>query len=209
MLPQYICIFGSFLPLFCIVADKSVRKCRRRKKEKRRSPARNDLWTSIRWYTSLISRSPWTPIFGCFGWFRGQMTRVSFHQLFTQFMSGATHSAWPAPCPWCGRVVYWNDQAWQLLLWGDVIQRCRGHGGRLSVGGQDLICLCNGECNKLNWPLAAIVCLFWLFVYGCVCSCVCARGSHALEHVVPTVLILLSPFHPFFLSAMSPRLGFL
>lgn len=42
-------------------------------------------------------------------------------------------------------------------------------GGRLSVGGQDLICLCNGEYNKLNWPLAAIVCLFWL----CVCMCVC------------------------------------
>lgn len=58
-------------------------------------------------------------------------------------------------------VVYCNDWAWQLLLLGDVMQRCSGRGGRLSEGGQDLICLCNGQCNKLNWPLAAFVCLFW------------------------------------------------
>lgn len=73
-------------------------------------------------------------------------------------------------------------------------------GGRLSVGGQDLICLCNGECNKLNRPLAAIVCLFWLCL--CMCECVCcvtvSVSLGACCAHLPNAKILLSLFHRFF-----------
>lgn len=43
---------------------------------------------------------------------------------------------------------------------GQIISRRWGR-----EGGQDLICLGNEECNRINQPLAANVCLFWLHVF--------------------------------------------
>lgn len=86
-----------------------------------------------------------------------------------------------------------------MLLGGDVIQQYRGHGGRLSVGGQDLICLCNGECNKLNWPLAAIVCLFWLCWCMGVSVCVCRRVpclEACCAYLSDTSVLFTPPPHP-------------
>ena len=87
-------------------------------------------------------------------WARRSHTRSAFLArldgsvaVFTSYQQLASDSAWPELCMHVlfeGGVMYGNDQSWQLLLPGDVMQRCRGHGGRLSVGGWDLICLFNG-----------------------------------------------------------------